>query len=969
VRADRPEGRGPTGTAIREGRHVVCQDFANDPSTAPWHTIGIELGIGSVASFPIFRAGKAVGVINVDSRTPNAFDDEVVALLDEAAQDVSFALDNLDREAQRKQINEALQESETRYRSLFENMLNGFAYCKLQYDNHDRPVDFVYLSVNNAFECLTGLKNVAGKQATEAIPGIKEAHPELFEIYGRVASTGIPASFEIDFKPLRRWFSVSVYSQEKGYFVAIFDNITERKNSELAVHESEEKLRAIFEGALDGILVADMETRKFLTGNPTICRMLGYTLEEIVRIGVSDIHPEQELPRVIEQFERLLRGEIQMAADIPVMRKDSSVFYADIKAAPIRLGSKDGLLGIFRDNTERKRADDRIRRLNRIYAVLSGINSTIVRVSNREELFSEACRIAVEAGTFRAAWLGIVDRETNTVRPVAWHGLDSEYIRAMPVEQLAASDGVAPGNVGLAPLAIMERKPMIAADVTSDPRVLLRKEALERGFRSLAILPLLVEEEVVGVLALYAGEVGFFDEEEMKLLNELAGDISFALDHIAKANKLDYLVFYDQLTGLANRALFLERVNQSIHAAGRAGGEFALAILDIERLRTINESLGRQACDALIKLVAQRLRTAGGLAGVGRISADHFALVLDEVKGRSEVVRVVSDALRKCFGESFDVSGTELRLSAKAGVALYPGDGVDAETLLRNAEAALRKAKDLGERQVFYTAALTERAAGRLTLENQLRQALEKEQFVLHYQPKVDLESRAIVGVEALIRWQSPALGLVPPGKFIPLMEETGLILEVGTWALRQAALDHRKWLDLGLRAPRVAVNVSAIQLRQRDFVANVERAIMEGIAPTGIDLEITESLIMEDVQGSIEKLKAVRGLGVRIAIDDFGTGYSSLGYLAKLPVQTLKIDRSFIITMLVDPDIMTLVQTVISLAHSLQLTVVAEGVEEDEQAKMLRLLRCDQMQGYLFSKPIQFEAMTALLTQGLAQS
>jgi EAL domain-containing protein (putative c-di-GMP-specific phosphodiesterase class I) len=257
---------------------------------------------------------------------------------------------------------------------------------------------------------------------------------------------------------------------------------------------------------------------------------------------------------------------------------------------------------------------------------------------------------------------------------------------------------------------------------------------------------------------------------------------------------------------------------------------------------------------------------------------------------------------------------------------------------------------------------MNERIAEKLSLENKLRQALEKYEFVLHYQPKVDLETRSIVGVEALIRWQSPERGLVPPAQFIPLLEETGLILEVGSWALKRASLDHRSWVEQGLKAPRVAVNVSAIQLRQRDFVEVVKQAIGEGVAPTAIDLEITESLIMEDILGNIAKLNEARGMGVNIAIDDFGTGYSSLGYLAKLPVQALKIDRSFIVTMLNDPSAMTLVSTIISLAHSLRLKVVAEGVETEEQAKMLRLLRCEEMQGYLFSKPLAMDALVALL-------
>ena len=233
---------------------------------------------------------------------------------------------------------------------------------------------------------------------------------------------------------------------------------------------------------------------------------------------------------------------------------------------------------------------------------------------------------------------------------------------------------------------------------------------------------------------------------------------------------------------------------------------------------------------------------------------------------------------------------------------------------------------------------------------------------MLHYQPKVDLESKRIVGVEALIRWQSPELGLVPPMQFIPLLEETGLILQVGAWALQRAALDHREWFEAGRDPPRVAVNASAIQLRQRDFVRVLSQAIGVGVSPTCVDLEITESLMMDDIEGNISKLAQVRELGLGIAIDDFGTGYSSLAYLGKLPVQMLKIDRSFIITMLKDTDTMRMVSTIISLAHSLRLAVVAEGVDSDEQAKILRLLRCDQMQGYLFSRPLPKLELVQLL-------
>src|SRR6267142_2573703 len=613
----------------------------------------------------------------------------------------------------------------------------------------------------------------------------------------------------------------------------------------------------------------------------------------------------------------------------------------------------------LQDVTEAKEAQTRIIRLNRVYAVLSGINALIVRVRDREELLKEACRIAIEHGKFRMAWIGLVDREAMLVKPVAWHGTDAEYIHLMP---LGLVDTEAQGR-GLAGRAVRERTAITIDDMTQDPRILLRKEALERGFRSLVMLPLMIAKESVGVLALYAGEVGFFDEEEMKLLRELAGDISFALEHIDKAEKLDYLAYYDQLTGLANRTLFYERAEQLLAAAAPEERKIALVILDVERFKTINDSLGRQEGDALLKQIAERMsQNDDGSSRIARISADHFAVVGRGAQSEDEVARRVERRMQRVFGPPFRIGDTELRINAKAGIALFPNDGSDADTLFRNAESALKRAKSQGERYLFYTAQMTERVAEKLALENKLRRALERDEFILHYQPKVDLERRSIVGVEALIRWQSPELGLVPPLQFIPLLEEIGLIQQVGSWALKRASLDHRSWAEQGLKAPRVAGQVLARHARQRIFVEVIEHAIMEGLAPTAIDLEITESLIMEDIQGNIQKLNAVRALGVNIAIDDFGTGYSSLGYLAKLPVQSLKIDRSFIAAMHEDANAMTLVSTIVSLAHSLRLKVVAEGVETEEQAKILRLLKCDEMQGYLFSKPLPLASLVALL-------
>ncbi len=466
----------------------------------------------------------------------------------------------------------------------------------------------------------------------------------------------------------------------------------------------------------------------------------------------------------------------------------------------------------------------------------------------------------------------------------------------------------------------------------------------------------------VGVLNLYAGELGFFDGEELGLLVGLAGNISFGLEHIESEEKVRYLAYYDSLTGLANRTLFLERLAQYVSTAGREQHQLALVIVNIERFKTINDTFGRQAGDALLKQVVGRLlELAKDPNRLARVGADHFAVVVPNLKHEESLVRGLEQGSRCIDGDPYAVTGTELRISTRSGVALFPGDGNDADTLFRNAEAALKKSSS-GDRYLFYTNQMTERIAEKVALENKLRQALEKDEFVLYYQPKVDVDTRRVVSAEALIRWRSPELGLVPPLEFIPLLEETGLILQVGSWALKRASLDHRGWVEQALKAPRIAVNVSPIQLRQRDFVDILKQTIIGGAKPPGIDLEITEGVVMEDIQANIEKLTAVHALGLNIAIDDFGTGYSSLAYLAKLPVQSLKIDRSFIIAMVEDPDTMTLVSTIISLAHSLRLKVVAEGVDSEDQAKHLRRLRCDEMQGYLFSKPLPLDELTALL-------
>jgi EAL domain-containing protein (putative c-di-GMP-specific phosphodiesterase class I) len=316
--------------------------------------------------------------------------------------------------------------------------------------------------------------------------------------------------------------------------------------------------------------------------------------------------------------------------------------------------------------------------------------------------------------------------------------------------------------------------------------------------------------------------------------------------------------------------------------------------------------------------------------------------------------QILEQKLEAFHNHVFRLDDSRLRINAKVGAALFPRDGATADVLFQNAEAALKKAKASGNRYLIYTQTMNDAVADRLTLEGQLRHAVEREEFVLFYQPKVSLADGRLVGAEALIRWNDPLTGLVPPGRFIPLLEETGLIQEVGLWALNQAMADYLRWRRAGLPVVRIAVNLSPPQLRHRDFVAAMRRIVgVDANAAAGLELEITETLIMQDVKLSIANLQAIREMGVRVAIDDFGTGFSSLSYLSKLPIDTVKIDRSFIQEMNRGKDGMKLVSIIINLARSLKLSVVAEGVETYRQARLLRLLNCHEMQGFLISKAL----------------
>jgi diguanylate cyclase (GGDEF)-like protein len=610
---------------------------------------------------------------------------------------------------------------------------------------------------------------------------------------------------------------------------------------------------------------------------------------------------------------------------------------------------------VARDRTERKEAEDQLKRLNRLYAMVTGISALMVRVRDRADLFSRACQTAVEHGEFEMAWIAVIDHGENRIVPVAWAGRDEPAMAAIK-SHFASSEGTLEGNT-LAARVIKESAPAVSNDVQKDKSLIFNKMHTRSGVRSLAVLPLIVSGNSIGVLTLYTSKPEFFDAAGMLLLTELAGNIAFAVDHLDRQERLDRLVNYDTLTGLANRRSFLERVAQYMLSAADAGHKMAVFLIDLERFKKLNDSLGRPAGDALLKQIAEWLgQNVENVNLVARLDADHFAVVLPKVAYEANVARLLEKMIASFMKHEFSLNDAVYRMAAKIGVAVFPDDGTDADILFNNAEAALKKAKASRDRYLFYAQKMTETVALSLGIENRLRRALEREEFVLHYQPKVSIVSGKLTGAEALIRWNDPVSGLTLPGRFIPLLEETGLIHEVGRWALRKAIEDYQRWRKDGLPAVRIAVNVSPLQLRNQHFVAEIQEAIsVAADAAAGLQLEITESVIMQDVNHSIGSLLAIRSLGVTIAIDDFGTGFSSLSYLAKLPVDTLKIDRSFV-EMVSAPGGLTLVSVIINLAHALKLNTVAEGVETEEQLSQLRLLGCDEMQGYLFGRPVPVE-------------
>ncbi len=479
---------------------------------------------------------------------------------------------------------------------------------------------------------------------------------------------------------------------------------------------------------------------------------------------------------------------------------------------------------------------------------------------------------------------------------------------------------------------------------------------------STMIVPVRGARLAPGALCAVARRPNAFGDDELNFVDATVTVLSTALQRIDNERQLEFMARFDGLTGLPNRALFADRFSQMIVQARRHTAQLGVLFIDLDDFKLVNDTLGHAAGDELLRQTAARIQAALRSGDtVARISGDEFAAILGDL-ARAEDAALVAEKIIGRLSQPIELRGKETFITASIGVAVFPADGDNAETLLGAADAAMYRAKQSGRNSYqFFTPEIAQRSRVRRQLAGELRRALEREEFELFYQPKYTLQDRLACSVEALLRWRHPERGLVAPVEFIPVLEETGLIVAAGDWVLKQACRDIKEWQAEGLRALPVAVNLSARQFRQRDLDQSLRATIdAAGVNPSLIELEITESHLMQDPEHAIRVMHSLIAGGMRVAIDDFGTGYSSLSYLTRFPVSSLKIDRSFVAEALRDEAAATIVRTIIEMAHTLGFVVVAEGVENEAQAQMLRGLRCEQAQGYLFARPMPAQELKA---------
>jgi len=608
-----------------------------------------------------------------------------------------------------------------------------------------------------------------------------------------------------------------------------------------------------------------------------------------------------------------------------------------------------------------------IRRLTRALKTLGACNRALLRTDDEQSLLDEICRIIVEEGGYRLAWVSRAEHDADkSVVAVARAGLDEGYIASLGLTWADTERGQ-----GATGTAIRTGHFYVIRNIMTDSKLEIWREAARvRGFASLVSFPLRIEGDIFGAISIAAPEADAFDAEELGLLEDAAADLAHGLSMLrirARGKEAEQAIrqmaYYDRLTGLPNRQLLRERLGQAISVAKEKNRPLALLVLEISHFREINETLGYSESDELLRQVAARL--GSGILPphelVARVGDAQFAVLLST--GGAEHARQVADKVLAALNPAIELSGLMFEVRPTIGITLYPGHGATPDALIRRANVALLEAGRESALYAFYAGGLEEEHKRRLALMCDLRRAIENNDLQLYCQPKIDMHSRRVCGAEALVRWPHPQFGMVNPGEFIKLAENAGLITSLTYWVLDAALRQSYAWHEAGFDHP-LAVNLCARDLRDPKLLDRVTGAFATwGARPDWVQFELTESSLMEDPKGSLITLERLKALGVELFIDDFGTGYSSLSYLQRLPIDSIKIDQSFVSKMSVSEDSGMIVSSAIELAHHLKLHVVAEGVEDLATWGLLDALGCDVAQGYVIASPIpvdQFQQWAA---------
>jgi PAS domain S-box-containing protein/diguanylate cyclase (GGDEF)-like protein len=718
----------------------------------------------------------------------------------------------------------------------------------------------------------------------------------------------------------------------------------ERSRMQRALAESEERFRALVENTEDWIWETDAQGRMSYT-NGSVQRLIGREPAELLGQSARRFLVEEDRQVFEEALPTLSRTRRGWHAWVLRWRHaDGSLRLLESSAQPLldERGNWAGYRGIDRDVTVRMQQAQKIEQLGRIQAVLSAHGNAVLRARHAGHLLALTCRVAVEQGHFHAAM--IFRPEGNRLSPVSRFGDERvlDYIEGLGAMDLAdpASEVRLPARAFRS--GVRETIPDFAA--SDSP---LRESMMECGVAAQVALP--IGNPPWAVLSLMSASPQNYDDDEVALLEQLTGQIDYARDFLAKSDRLEYLAYHHPVTGMPNRTAFGEAIGARL-----ARGPQVVAMADIDRFRYYNNSRGRQFGDSLLTAVGARLRAClPEDALFAHPGDDNFLFAYASSADVASAIARVHGLLAACCAEPFLVEGEEVQVRMHASVLLAPSQADSAEAIERGLTAVLAEARSHEQPVQPFTEEVRLRAARRSEMERDLRAAIAQEQFELFLQPKFNAASHRLVGAEALLRWRHPERGLVSPAQFIPALEDTGLVIEVGAWVRREGLRIWKEWQALGHDGLRIAVNVSARELRHSDFVAQCAALLEPHLGEHGLDIEITESMLMDDISKSVHVLQELRALGCRIGIDDFGTGYSSLNYLSRLPADTLKVDQSFTNAIALSADTLSLVTNIIGLAHSLGLSVVAEGVEEEEQAKLLRLLRCDELQGYHLGRPM----------------